>query len=143
MSNDLTALPGIAVFLPSDRLAPKCNPPSANANSLLTRKGNIDDLNIPDHVDEGHVDTDNDIDVGLVDLESESEYGDNGYIVSTSSSDSGDRHGSDLVSPPVTDDGGCGASTNTSRPRRDCPQPKPDIVHEGSVPKRTSRARSA
>ena len=33
--------------------------------------------------------------------------------------------GSDLVSPPVTDDGRCGASSITPRLRADCPQPKP------------------
>ena len=100
MSIDPTALPGIALFLPSDCLAPKCNPPLANANRLSTRNGNIDDLNIPDFVDEGHVDTDNDMDVGFVDSERESEYGDNGYIDSTSSSDSEDLHGSGKMCPP-------------------------------------------
>ena len=110
VSNDPTALPGIAVFLPSDHLAPECTPPSTNTARRLARNGNIGDLDIPEHVDEEHVDTDVDM-MGLVDSESESEYGDNGNIDPTSSSDSEDRHGSDLVSPPVTDDGRCGAST--------------------------------
>ena len=122
VSIDPTAFPGIAVFLPSDRLAPKCNPPSANANRLLTRNGNIDDLSIPDYVDEGHVDTDYDMGVGLADSESESDYGDNGYIDSTSSSDSEDRHGSDLVSSPVSDDGRCGASKYNSRSPKVAPK---------------------
>ena len=142
VSNDPTALPGIAVFLPSDHLAPECTPPSANTARRLARNGNIEDFDIPDYVDEKHVDTDVDM-MGLVDSESESEYGDNGNIDPTSSSDSEDRHGSDLVSPPVTDDGRCGASTKLSRPRTDRPQPKPESVQEGPAPKRTSRAGSA
>ena len=120
VSNDPTALPGIAVFLPSDHLAPECTPPSTNTARRLARNGNIDDLDIPEHVDEEHVDTDVDM-MGLVDSESESEYGDNGNIDPTSSSDSEDRHGSDLVSPPVTDDGRCGASTKSPRPNTDRP----------------------
>ena len=72
VSNDPTALLGIIVFLPSDHLAPKCTSPSANTARVLARNGNIDDLDIPDYVDEGQVDTDVDIDVGLVNSEGDS-----------------------------------------------------------------------
>ena len=91
----------------------------------------------PDYVEPPHVDTDDDFTNGVVDSESDddcndsSDFGDNGYVDSTSASEEEKndgqfhRQGSDLVSPPVTDDGRCGAFSITPRLRADCPQPKP------------------
>ena len=103
---------------------------SGNTAGLSCANGSIDDLDIPDYVDEEHVDTDVDM-MGLIDSESESEYGDNGDIDPTSNSDSEDRHGSDLASPPVTDDGRCGASTKSSRPRKIAPSRNPRACTRG------------
>ena len=68
------------------------------ANRLLTRNGHIDDYTIPDYVDEGPVDTDEDRDVGLVDSEIESEFGDNVYINSTSSDSDDPRKSAEIKS---------------------------------------------
>ena len=97
----------------------------------MSRNGNIDDESIPDHVDLHHEETDDDFVNRLLDSESESEdesdFGDNGYVDPTSSSEGEEcdeqfhPQGSDLVSPPVTIDGRCGASTITPRLRTDCP----------------------
>ena len=99
---------------------------------MLSRNGNVDVMSIPDHVEVPHEETDDDFTNLLMDSESESDFGDNGYCDPTSSSEGEESdeqfhpQGSDLVSPPVTDDGRCGASTIRTRLRTDCPQPKPE-----------------
>ena len=112
-----------------------------SANLLLSKNGHIDNYAVPDDVDEGHVVTDSDLDVGLVNSESERRFWDNGYIYPTGSQ-SDDPHGFDVVSPPVTDDGRCGAATITTRPRTDRPQPRPENARGGLPPKRAHHGRN-
>ena len=96
---------------------------------FMSRNGNIDDESIPDYVDPPHEETDDDFVNRFADSESEdgSDFGDNGYVDPTSDSEEEKCHGqfrpqgSDLISPPVTDDSRCGASTITPRLRADCP----------------------
>ena len=97
----------------------------------------VDDESIPDYVEPPHVDTDNDFDNELIDPESDddgedsSEFGDNGFVDSTSDSEEEESdgqfrpQGSDLVSSPVTDEAGGWHELNEHASGQKASQPKP------------------
>ena len=72
-------------------------PPTENGflvtgkSRLLSRNGNINDSSIPDYVEVPHEETDDDFTNLLCDSESESDFGDNGYVDPTSSSEGEDE----------------------------------------------------